>query len=175
MYFRKIALMACGGALALTGLFAEAAPVSPLEVKIELRVLDFIAEPAGRNVVAVLYDRDRSGSAEEAAAILRSLQDAADPAHAKIMPRLVEIRALAGQKGLKAVILTAGLDGAAVLKYGVANQTLVLSAGTNCVKERRCMVGVTTVPDVEIGVNSSAIKEGQIRFADGFQLMVKEY
>ena len=70
MYFRKIALMACCGALALTGLFAEAAPVSPLEVKIELRVLDFIAEPAGRSVVAVLYDRDRSGSAEEAAELL---------------------------------------------------------------------------------------------------------
>ena len=174
MYFRKIALMACGGALALTGLFAEAA-VSPLEVKIELRVLDFIAEPADRSVVAVLYDRDRSGSAEEAEAILRSLQDSADPARAKIVPRLVESHALAGQKDLKAVILTAGLDGAMVLKYGVAHHTLVLSAGTNCVKERRCMVGVTTVPDVEIGVNSSAIKEGQIRFADGFQLMVKEY
>ena len=178
MYFRKIALMACGGALALTGLFAEAA-VSPLEVKIELRVLDFIAEPADRSAVAVLYDRDRGGSAEEAAAILRSLQDSADPARAKIVPRLVEIHALAGQRDLKAVILTAGLDGAQegamVLKYGVAHRTLVLSAGTDCVKERRCMVGVTTVPDVEIGVNSSAIKEGQIRFADGFQLMVKEY
>jgi len=174
MYFMKIALIA-GGALALTGLFAEAAPASPLEVKIELRVLDFIAEPADRSAVAVLYDRERAGSAEEAAAILRALQDTADPARAKISPRLVEIRSLAAQKGLKAVILTTGLDGAMVVKYGVANRTLVLSAGTACVKERRCMVGVATVPDVEIGVNAAAIKEGQIRFADGFQLMVKEY
>jgi len=175
MYFTKIALMACGGALALAWIFVQAAPASPLEVKIELRVLDFIAEPADRTAVAVLYDRERGGSAGEAAAILRSLQDSADPAHAKISPRVVEIRALSAQKGLKAVILTAGLDGAAVTRYGIANQTLVLSAGTACVKERRCMVGVTTVPDVEIGVNSSAIREGQIRFADGFQLMVKEY
>ena len=174
MYFTKIALIA-GGALALTVLFAEAAPASPLEVKIELRVLDFIAEPAGRSAVAVLYDRERGASAEEAAAILRELRDTADPARARISPRLVEIRTLAAQKGLKAVILTAGLDGATVVKYGIANQTLVLSAGTACARERRCMVGVATAPDVEIGVNSTAVKEGQIRFADGFQLMVKEY
>ena len=175
MYFRKIALIACGGALALAGLFVQAAPVSPLEVKIELRVLDFIAEPTGRTAVAVLYDRDRNGSAEEAAAIMRSLQDTADPAHARIAPRLVEIRALAGQKDFKAAILTAGLDGMSVLKYGIANQTLVMGAGTACAKERRCMVGVTAAPDVEIGVNSSAVKEGRIRFTDGFELMVKEY
>lgn len=175
MYFRKIALIACGGAVALTGLFVQAAPVSPLEVKIELRVLDFVAEPADRTAVAVLYDRDRAGSAEEAAAILKSLRDSEDPARDKIVPRLVDIRGLTTQKDLKAVILTAGLDGMAVLKYGIANRTLVLAAGTACVKERRCMVGVAAVPEVEIGVNSLAVSEGHIRFADGFELMVKEY
>lgn len=174
MYFRKIALIA-GGALALVGLFVQAAPASPLEVKIELRVLDFIAEPAGRTAVAVLHDRDHPGSAEEAAAILKSLRDSADPARDRIVPRLVEIHGLAAQKDLKAVILTAGLDGLAALKYGIAYQTLVLGAGTACVKERRCMVGVATVPEVEIGVNSLAVDEAHIRFADGFELMVKEY
>jgi hypothetical protein len=175
MHFTKIALMICGGALALTGEAAYAAPVSPLEVKIELRVLDFISEPHDRTMVAVLYDQARTGSADEAAAILKALQDSAGLARYKIMPRLVEIHALAGFKGIKAAILTAGLDEAAVLAYGVANQTLVLSAGTACAKEHLCMAGVTTVPDVEIGVNMPAIEQAHIRFADGFELMVKEY
>ncbi len=174
MYFMKIALI-IGGAYALAGLAVQAAPVSPLEVKIELRVLDFISEPADRSAVAVLYDRDRAGSAGEAAGILRALQDSAELARNRIAPRLVEIRSLAGLKELKAVILTAGLDEAAVLKYGIANQTLVLSSGIACVRDHRCMVGVTAVPDVEIGVNMPAIREGKIRFADGFGLMVKEY
>ncbi|HMA51628.1 MAG TPA: hypothetical protein VKP60_17840 [Magnetospirillaceae bacterium] len=171
----KIALMMCGGALALMGQAARAAPVSPLEVKIELRVLDFISEPVDRSVVAVLYDRDRAASAEEAAAILKALQDSVGLARYKIAPRVVEIHSLAGLKGVKAAILTAGLDDAAVLKYGVANQTLVLSSGTACAKDHRCMVGVTTVPEVEIGVNLPAIEAAHIRFADGFELMVKEY
>lgn len=175
MYFMKIALVICCGALALRGAGALAGPVSPLEVKIELRVLDFISEPADRSAVAVLYDRDRSGSAQEAAAILNSLQDLAGLARNKIAPRLVEIHSLAGLKGVKAVILTDGLDEAAVLRYGIANQTLVMSAGTACVKEHHCMVGVATMPDIEIGVNEPAIEQGHIRFADGFQLMVKEY
>jgi hypothetical protein len=175
MHFMKIALMIGGGAFALAGLAAQAAPVSPLEVKIELRVLDFIAEPADRTIVAVLYDQGRAGAADEAAGILRALQESAGLARGKIAPRLVEIHSLAGLKGVKAVILTAGLDEAAVLKYGVANRTLVLSSGTACAKEHRCMVGVTTMPDIEIGVDRAAIEEGNIRFADGFELMVKEY
>ena len=175
MYFMKIALMICGGALALTGQAALAGQVSPLEVKIELRVLDFISEPADRSLVAVLYDRDRTASAEEAASILKALQDSLGLARYKIAPRLVEIRSLAALKEVKAAILTAGLDDATVLKYGIANQTLVLSSGIACAKERRCMVGVTTMPEVEIGVNMAAIEEARIRFADGFELMVKEY
>jgi hypothetical protein len=175
MYFMKIALILYGGALALAGSGAQAGSASPLEVKIELRVLDFIAEPADRSMVAVLYDRDRAGSVQEATAILNSLQDLAGLARSKIAPQLVEIRSLAGLKGVKAAILTDGLDQAAVLKYGIANQTLVVAAGTACVKEHRCMVGVATVPEIEIGVNRAAIDQGHIRFANGFELMVKEY
>lgn len=175
MYFMKIALIMCGGALALAGRAAEAAPVSPLEVKIELRVLDFISDPRDRSMVAVLYDRERAGSAEEAASILKALQDSAGLARYTIAPKLVDIRSLAGLTSVKAAILTGGLDEAAVLKYGVANRTLVLSAGTACVKEHRCMVGVTAMPDIEIGVNMRAIEDAHIRFSDGFELMVKEY
>jgi hypothetical protein len=175
MYFMKIALMMCGGALALMGSMALAGPVSPLEVKIELRVLDFISEPADRSVVAVLYDRDRAASAEEASAILKALQESVGLARYKIAPRLVEVRSLAGLKEIKAAILTTGLDEAMVLQYGIANQTLVLSSGTACAREHRCMAGVTTVPDVEIGVNMPAIEAAHIRFTDGFELMVKEY
>lgn len=172
MYFMKIVLILYGAALAVA---AQAAPVSPLEVKIELRVLDFISEPAGRSVVAVLYDKGRADSAEEAAGILRALQDSAGLARYRITPRLVEIRSLSGLEGAKAVILTVGLDEAAVLKYGVDHQTLVLSAGTACVKAHRCMAGVATLPDLEIGVDRAAIEAARIRFADGFELMVKEY
>jgi hypothetical protein len=175
MYFMKIVLMLCGGALGLLGQAALAGAVSPLEVKIELRVLDFISEPADRSVVAVLYDRDRTASADEAAAILKALQESAGLARYQITPRLVEISTLAGLKGVKAAILTAGLDTAMVVKYGIANRTLVLSSGITCAKERRCMVGVTALPEVEIGVNMLAIEEAHIRFADGFELMVKEY
>jgi hypothetical protein len=175
MYFMKIALILCGGALALAGRPVLAGPVSPLEVKIELRVLDFISQPADRAIVAVIYDRDRTGSADEAAAILKALQDSVGLARYKIAPRLVEIGDLPGLTGVKAAILTAGLDDTTVLKYGIVNQTLVLSSGTRCAQDHRCIVGVTTAPEVEIGVNMPAIEQAHIRFTDGFELMVKEY
>lgn len=171
----KTALLICCGALALAGGLAEAAATSPLEVKIELRVLDFMTGPANRDAVAVLYDRDKSGSAEEAAAILQALEASRDLIRNKIAPRLLDVHALSSVKGLKAVILPAGMADDAVMQYGIANQTLVMSSGSACVRNHRCMVGVTTTPEVEIGVDSPAIHAGRIQFADGFQLMVKEY
>lgn len=175
MLHMKTALLICCGALALAGLHAEAAPTSVLEVKIELRVLDFMTDPANREAVAVVYDRDARGSSEEASAILQALEDSSGLLRNKIAPRLVELHALSSVKGLKAVILTAGISDESVMQYGIANQTLVMSSGSACVRNHRCMVGVSTAPDVEIGVDSPAIHAGRIQFADGFQLMVKEY
>src|SRR5579859_4583783 len=171
----KTALSICCGVLALGGLLAQAAPTSLLEVKIELRVLDFMTDPSNREAVAVIYDRDKSGSAEEAASILQTLEETHELARNKIAPRLMELHALASAKGLKAVILPAGIADDSVMQYGIANQTLVMSSGSACVRNHRCMVGVSTTPDVEIGVDSPAIHAGRIQFADGFQLMVKEY
>jgi len=175
MRHMKTALLICCGALALAGVVAQAAAASLLEVKIELRVLDFMTDPANRETVAVLYDRDKSGSAEEAASILQAFEETRELARSKIAPRLVEMHALASAKGLKAVILPAGMADESVLQYGIANQTLVMSSGSACVRNHRCMVGVSTLPEVEIGVDSPAIHAGRIQFADGFQLMVKEY
>jgi len=175
MHHLKTALLICCGALALAGLPAGAGPISVLEVKIELRVLDFMTDPANRTVVAVLYDRDVRGSAEEAAAILQALEESQELARNKIAPRLMDAHALPSAKNLKAVILPPGLTDESVMQYGIANHTLVMSSGNACVRNHRCMVGVTTTPDVEIGIDSPAIHAGRIQFADGFQLMVKEY
>jgi len=175
MYFWKSALPILGFYLALWGLAAQAGPTTVLEVKIELRVLDFISDPADRSAVAVLYDHDDQQSEEDAAAILKSLQDASALARTKIAPRLVERRSLATAGDLKAVILPAGLLYDGIMQYGIANRTLVMSSGTGCVREHRCMVGVTAQPEVEIGVDAAAVRAGHIQFADGFQLMVKEY
>jgi hypothetical protein len=175
MHHLRTALLICWSALALTGLPAEASPVSVLEVKIQLRVLDFMTDPSNRTAVAVLYDRDVRGSAEEAAAILQALEESQELARNKIAPRLMEAHALPSARNLKAVILPPGMADESVMQYGIANQTLVMSSGNACVRNHRCMVGVSTSPDVEIGVDSPAIHAGRIQFADGFQLMVKEY
>jgi hypothetical protein len=174
MHFTKIVSMIFAGALTMAGP-AGAAPTSVLEVKIELRVLDFIASPNGRTVVAVLYDRDMRGSAEEAAAILQALEEWQGTGRSKILPRLVELHALSSAKALKAIILPASLSDLSAMQYGLANQTLVLSSGSACLRDHHCMVGVSTQPEVEIGVDSPSIEDARIQFADGFQLMVKEY
>src|ERR1700761_1347084 len=109
MHFMKIAWMIFAAALNVAGPASAAAPTSALEIKIELRVMDFIASPTGRTVVAVVYDRDMRGSQDEAAAILQSLEEWQGTGRSKILPRLVELHALSSAKALKAIILPASL------------------------------------------------------------------
>lgn len=154
---------------------ADGNPV--LEAKIEMRVMDFISEPADRMEVAVLYEGGNAESLHDAGRILQALQQSAGLARSKFTARLMEIRMLNGADGLKAVVLAAGIDDAdaKVLRYGIEHHTLVMSAGLDCVRNGQCMVGVKIAPEVEIGVNSDIIRRSSIRFADGFQWMVKEY
>ena len=174
MYGIKKALFLAGVLLAFAASPARA--VMTLEVKISLQVVDFISAPAERTAVAVVYDKSLgNGSMEEAVGLLQALQDAAIQSHSKISPKLMEVHALPAAPGLKAIILPPGMESASLLDYGIANQTLILSMGVACVREHRCMVGVRAQPEIEIGLNSPALHDAHIRFADGFQLMVKEY
>jgi hypothetical protein len=148
-----------------------------LDVKIEIRVLDFIAEPIGRSDVAVLYDRDVAGSMADALQIVKAFDDSLGLARSKLLPKLVELHALPQEAGLKAVVVGRNIADPHddILRYGIANRTLVMSAGLDCVRNRHCMVGVAASPEPEIGVMSDIIRRSGIRFADGLQLMVKEY
>lgn len=154
---------------------AEKEPM--LEAKIEMRVLDFVAEPFDRKDVAVLYDRANPRSQHDASIILQALMGSASLARHKFSAKLIELGDLKTIKGLKAVVVPAFSDDIYddILRYAIANRTLVLSIGLDCVKRGRCMVGVATDPEIEIGVSSANVRKSGIRFDDGFQLMVKEY
>jgi hypothetical protein len=170
-----VTVIALGGSLAPPP--ARADSQSFLTVKIELRVLDCLAAPSGRSAVAVLYDPANSESQKDATGVLQTLEQSAGLAQNDFAPRLVEAGNLAAQGALKAIILTAGLGNRydEVMRYAVANQILVLASGPDCVRDRRCMVGIKASPDVEIAVNQQALRQSGIRFNDGFQWMVHDY
>lgn len=173
MWGMKKAMILAGAFLALAA--SPAGAVMTLEVKISLQVLDFMSAPAGRTAVAVLYDKSRPESMQEAVSMMQALQDAATRAHSAVTPKLVELNMLPPTPSLKAILLPPGLEEASLMEYGIATHTLIASTGLSCVREHRCMVGVRAQPEIEIGVDSSALREAHIEFADGFQLMVKEY
>jgi len=171
----RFALIALVLALRVSPLSAQ--PGSLLEAKLEIRVLDFVVEPDRRAEVAVLYDRDNAESLKDANQILNAFREAAGTARSKFLPKLVERHLLPQEIGLKAVVLPRGIADADddILSYGVDNRTLILAGGTECVKHRQCGIGVATTPEIQIGVCGDLIRRSNIRFADGFQLMVKEF
>jgi hypothetical protein len=156
---------------------ALADPTHYLDVKIEIRVLDFLVEPRGRATVAIVYDRDSPESQRQAAATLRAFEDSAALARSKMSLTLMERRALPGTEGLKALVSGPAMAGWEddLIAYGIANHTLVLAADSDCARRRKCTVGVATLPEVEIEVSEDVVRASGIRFADGFQLMVKSY
>jgi len=161
--------------LALLAFPAFAQPM--LEAKLEIRVLDFMIEPASRGEVAVLFDRDNADSLKEANEMLRAFQQSAGLAHSRFAPKLVERHALDQEHDLKAVVLSRFIAESDddILLYGVSHRTLVLAGGVECVQRKQCAVGVATTPEIQIAVRGDMIRQSGIRFADGFTLMVKEF
>lgn len=169
--------MAIAIAVALCGGLALAQPAPVLQAKIGIRILDFLVDPGDRANVAVLYDRDNADSLRDADAMLHAFQDSAALAHSRFQPRLVERHALRQEKDFKAVVVgrfIADPDDE-IVGYGIANHTLVLSTGLDCVRRRQCGVGVAAEPEVEIAVCPDLIRKSGISFADGFQLMAREF
>jgi hypothetical protein len=155
----------------------RAEAISALDVKIEIKVLDFLRDPHHRGKVAVLFDRDNGESRRQAEFTLHGLIEFSALSRSGLAPALVERRELAAARDYAAVLLgPAELQSEDdAMRYGLAHHALVLSIGRDCVRRGKCTVGVTSQPEVEIALSPEMLRQSGIRFADGFQLMVKEY
>jgi len=148
------------------------------DVQVGIRTVEFLrVPPRGRIDVAVVYDRRRKDSDEDARAILTWLLANPRIKQAEMAPVLVDIQELAGDRHFPLAIVANGLSGdmfARILDYSRTHGTMTISSDLSCVHAGKCTMGISSSPRVEVILNRQVATACGIEFLDAFRMMVKE-
>jgi hypothetical protein len=167
-----LVVLAC---LALPGTVAA---TSMKDVRIGIRVLDFVTSPAtGRAAIGIVYDARSKESTDDAQAILDWLSPAEGASRPALSPMMVEVQKLDDVQALKAVIVASGMEGHydQIVAYGRRTGTLIMSSDLGCVRAAKCTIGVASTPRVEVIVSFQEAQSSGIQFSEAFRMMVTEY
>jgi hypothetical protein len=148
------------------------------DIKIGVHVFDFVISPLNnRASIGVIYDPRNKDSTEDAQAIFDSLMATVARNNSGLRPVMVDVKELDEMGGLRAAVISEHMkpfyDKFAT--YARRTSTLTLSADLDCVRSNKCIIGIASVPRVEIVVSSQLAQASAIQFSEAFRMMVTEY
>jgi hypothetical protein len=139
------------------------------------RALTFLENgPTGRVTIGVVFDASKPASVAEKDEVMAALGGGFAAGGLTIVGAPVPVSALGGAGGVGALYVTEGVNYGAVGAAAKAKKILTVSAGSACVTSGACVMGVTTVPKVEITVNRAAAAAVGATFKAAFRMMIKE-
>ncbi|MDR3441241.1 hypothetical protein [Telmatospirillum sp.] len=148
------------------------------EVRIGLRVVDFLAVPLSpHSRLAILYDSRNKDSQDDAKAILSWVIAERNGVKTSVVPVLVDVHSLDTALEFQIGFLAAGTEAsyAAVHDFARTHGVLTISSDLSCVRAAKCSVGVLGAPRVEVSVNRQVLEASGIVFSEAFRMMVTEY
>jgi hypothetical protein len=167
---RATFLLLCAG---LTCLSASAQADGARDVQVAARVLTFLENaPSGRAVVGVVFDPSKPASVAEKDEVMATLGDGMAVGGLTIVGKPVE--AGSAPASVVALIVTHGVDFAAVGQAAKARKLVTIGLDMACVNSGACAVGVASTPKVEIVVNRETTASLGVSFKAAFRLMIKE-
>ena len=148
------------------------------DVQVGIRTVEFLrAPPLGRTDVAIVYDRRRKASEDDARAILVWLLDNSQGSKVEIAPILVEIGELATLRRFPVAMIANGVPAdqfPRILDYSRLNGTVTISSDLSCVHAGQCTLGISSSPRVEVILIRQVATSCGIDFLEAFRMMVKE-
>ena len=148
-----------------------------LNVPVATRIVSFVQPQPQRQIdAAIIVDPANRDSERDAAAIEEAIGSGLTVGQATLRVRRVRTDALAKLSGAQVAFVTAGLQGSyPQIAAATARQSiLTISADPDCVKDARCVVGISSTPRVQITINRAAARAAKIRFASAFLMLVQE-
>lgn len=134
------------------------------------------SKPTGRFALAIVYAPDVATSRQEAEGIQSVLGSGLTIGGLTLVPSLVPVGQLQGLEGAGAVFVTQGLGNrhGDIFAATSGRRLLSITQDTTCVQASRCVLSLTTQPQVQIVLNRRAAEASQVSFASAFRLLVSE-
>jgi hypothetical protein len=150
-----------------------------LDLSVALKTLPLLTNkmtsPAS---VAIIYDSVSPESKADAEAIKSIIDGGMEaPGNLKLKAQLMSTSELLGLAGIQIAFLARGLPVADYNKIGAAAFSagvLTICTDINCVKENKCVLGVTSKPQVEVYYSPIAAEAAGISFAAAFTMLAKQ-
>ena len=151
------------------------AEMTPTDLQVAARALSFMERPlAGSIRVGILYSPDNPRSVREAEALRDLLGTGLKAGKLELKPFLVKVRDAATAK--VDLFFLAGFVGAAEANAARISVLKVpcVTADIAQVEGGACLMGVRSIPKVQIMINRAAAKDSGIAFATVFRVMITE-
>lgn len=144
-------------------------------VQVGGRVASFLQPPvSGATIAAIVYEPGDMASEAEARSIERAMGSGMLIGSLRLKPKRVATNALAGLTGAQVAFVTRGTDYKAIASAASPRSVLTISADPACSRAGYCVVGVSSIPKVQIFVSKAATRAAKLRFNSSFLMLVKE-
>lgn len=175
MFKHILGMAAPIAAIALVGAPTGARADAAKDLQVLGRALTFLENgPSGRTTIGVVFDPAKPASVAEKDEVIAALGGGFAAGGITIVGAPIPVAAVGGAAGLGALYVTEGVNYAAVGSAAKAKKILTVSSAAACVTSGACVMGVTTVPKVEITVNRAAAAAVGATFKAAFRMMIKE-
>lgn len=135
----------------------------------------FLQPPvSGAAIAAIVYEPGDAASETEARSIERAMGPAMVIGSLRLKPKRVATNALDGLAGAKLAFVTKDINYKAIASVAAPRSVLTISSDLACMRAGHCVVGVSSVPKVQIFVSKAASRAARLRFNSSFLMLVKE-
>ena len=171
-YKKQLPLIAVAAALAAPAVaYADAAK----DLQVAGRALTFLENgPTGRATLGVVFDPAKPASVAEKDAVMAALGGGYSAGALTLVGAPIPVSAIGGAGGVSALYVTEGVNYAAVGAAAKSKKLVTIGSDKACVASGACVMGVTTVPKVEITVNRATAAAVGASFKAAFRMMIKE-
>jgi hypothetical protein len=163
------------------GLFLSpaAGATDQFDIAVALKTLPLLtAKIAGPVIVMVVYDPASPKSKADAEKIKSVFDSGIEaPGDIKLISQLASTTDLSGLSNAKIAFVASGLPAADYADIGaVAGSMGVLTISTDidCVKANKCVLGITSKPQVQVYYSPAAAEAARISFASAFTMLAKQ-
>lgn len=166
-------LATLAGCLLLAPAFAE---VSAADLQILARALSFLEKPpVGEVSVGIVYSPGNAPSVREAEAVQGMLRDGLKVGNLTLKGEAVPVSQL-GRVNVDLILLTGGLNEEANSVAEISRSRHLVCVTTDLAQVRKgtCLMGIRSVPKIEILVNQAVAATNGTKFSTVFRMLITE-
>ncbi len=171
-----LAAVAGVAALAQVASATEARVLSPQDIEVVTRVLQFVTpETTNTATVAILFDPQRPGSQSQADTLAAAVPPRAPDSRISLQAKTMPVTAL-NLEGVSIALMTPGLtDHHQVISAAAAGRRVITVSGDKaCAEAQHCVFSVSTVPYVNLWFSRAAARAAGLRFSPALLMLVKK-